>query len=119
MSYDLDIWEADRTRSDADHWYELDRINEDQSERILKGAKPYPLPPSSKISDFTQALLRRWPEDEEDSPWSCGGAGDADGSFVCVRIQWGREDEVSAFVAGLAKVYGLVCHDRQTGRFRP
>lgn len=44
---------------------------------------------------------------------------DADGSSLSVHIRWGDHDEVSTFVAGLAKAHGLICYDPQQGRLRP
>lgn len=111
MSYDLLVWEGPRP-GNAQHLREtLDKIYE----RRERGEKPDP--PSPKIAEFTAALLRRWPDIEDsDSPWSASGAGHADGSILSVHIQWGREQEVSEFVAGLAQVFGLVCYDCQRGK---
>ncbi|MFI6047688.1 hypothetical protein ACIA8C_39145 [Nocardia sp. NPDC051321] len=118
MSYDLQIWEGERPSSDAELRRVLDRISEDMERRVVAGEPPDP--PSPAIVDFVQSLLRRWPDcGQEGSPWSAGGTGDADGSSLTVLIQWGREAEVSEFVAGLAQVHGLVCYDCQSGRLRP
>ncbi|MEV0760417.1 hypothetical protein [Nocardia sp. NPDC050435] len=117
MSYDLRIWEGDQPRTDEVRGV-MDRFADESERRLLAGEPPEP--PSPKIAEFVQALLRRWPDcGEEGSPWSRGGTGDAEGSRLYVYIQWGREAEVSEFVAGLAKVYGLNCYDCQTGRLRP
>lgn len=117
MSYDLKIWEGETPSSHAELHRVLDRISEDMERRA--GAGEPPDPPSPAIADFIQALLRRWPDSDDDSPWSAGGTGDADGSSLTVLIQWGREAEVSEFVAGLAKVHGLLCYDCQSARLRP
>lgn len=118
MSYDLRIWEGEEPSSNAELRRTLDRISEDTERRVVAGE---PLdPPSPAIASFVQALLRRWPDcGKEGSPWSSGRTGDAHGSTLHMHIRWGREAEVSEFVAGLAKVHGLVCYDCQTNRLRP
>ncbi|MFE5460021.1 hypothetical protein [Nocardia sp. NPDC056564] len=118
MSYDLRIWAGAKPGSDADLRRVLDRISGDNERRVVAGDPLYPASPA--IADFVQALLRRWPDcGEPGSPWSSGGTGDAHGPSLEVHIRWGREAEVSEFVAGLAEVHGLVCYDCQTDRLRP
>lgn len=115
MSYDSKIWEGERPSSAEDLHEILDRMGDRANDRYLRGEEPDP--PSPKIAEFIAALLRRWPYcGQEGSPWSSSGTGYTDGPTLTVRIQWGREQEVSEFVAGLAKVYGLVCYDCQQGR---
>ncbi len=111
MSYDLLVWEGSRPGDARELRETLDEIR-DRSER---GGQPDP--PSPRIAEFIEALLRRWPDGEgAASPWSVSGTGYADGSVLSVHIQWSREEEVSEFVAGLAQVFGLVCYDFQRGR---
>ncbi|MEU7145016.1 hypothetical protein ABZ942_36625 [Nocardia sp. NPDC046473] len=118
MSFDMLVWEGERPDNDADLHNVLDSLSRYREGRVVRNERPDP--PSPKIADFVQALLRRWRDcGEEGSPWSCGGTGDADGSSLNIYIRWGREDEVAPFVAGLAKVHGLVCYDQQQGCLRP
>ncbi|MEU4319644.1 hypothetical protein AB0F85_07210 [Nocardia fluminea] len=115
MSYHMRIWEGKRPSSAAHPDEVLLRMGDLADGRYLRGEDPDP--PNPKIAEFIAALLRRWPDiEEEGSPWSSSGTGYADGPTLTVHIQWGREEEVSEFVAGLAMVYGLVCYDCQPGR---
>ncbi|MFI1237134.1 hypothetical protein [Nocardia salmonicida] len=96
MSYDLDIWEGEQPTSDAELRQKIIDIGDMHDGRYLRDEQPDP--PTPKIAEFMQALLRRWPDvSEEGSPWKVGGAGDADGPTL----------------------HGLVCLDCQTGRLRP
>ena len=118
MSYDLDVWEGEQPTTDAELWQKIIDPGDMRDGRYLWDEQPDRLTP--KIAEFMQALLRRWPDiGEECSPWKISGAGDTDGSTLRIYIQGDRADEVAPFVAGLAKVYGLVCLDCQTGRLRP
>ncbi|WP_157225001.1 hypothetical protein [Nocardia thailandica] len=114
MSYDLLVWDGPRPDNAQDLRDTLDKIGE----RHARDRKPDA--PSATIAEFVAALLRRWPDVEvPGSPWAASGTGHADGSILDVHIRWGREHEVSEFVAGLAQVFGLVCFDCQQGELRP
>ncbi|GAB2678704.1 hypothetical protein [Nocardia goodfellowii] len=118
MSYDLEIWEGEQPCCATNLRKTLDAMSDASEQRYLRGEASEL--PSPKIKDFVEALLRRWPDCGEDaSPWSSAGTGHAEGSSLHINIQWGRQDEVSTFVAGLAKVHGLNCYDPQQNRLRP
>lgn len=111
------IWEGEQPTSDADACAIMIARSEDIEARLDRGEDP--APPTPEIADFTAALLRRWPDSGDNTPWAVSGAGYADGSSLSVHIRWGDHDEVSTFVAGLAKAHGLICYDPQQGRLRP
>ncbi|MFF2550760.1 hypothetical protein ACFVUS_07150 [Nocardia sp. NPDC058058] len=118
MSYDLVIWEDEPPCCEVSLFKTLNAMSDASEQRCLRGEADEP--PTAKIADFVQALLRRWPDcGEEGSVWSCSGTGHIDGRSLNVRTQWDTAAEVSAFVAGLAKVHGLNCYDPQQGRLRP
>lgn len=117
MSYDLRIWEGSRPSDDAELRSVLDSLSEAEERRVL--AEAAAAPPTPAVADFIEALLRRWPDCGEGGPWSSSPRQSAHGSHLYINIQWGRETEVSEFVAGLAKVWGLNCYDCQQGRLRP
>ncbi len=95
----------------------LDSLSEVEERRVL--AEEPAAPPTAAIADFIQALLRRWPDVGQRSPWSSRLTQSANGSVLYVNIRWGEETKVSEFVAGLAKVWGLNCYDGQQDRLRP
>ncbi|WP_210414797.1 hypothetical protein [Microlunatus elymi] len=113
MSYDLAIWEGGRPETDA----EATRVYEQLAERMYDGD-----PPSERIRGYVEALLQRWPEDQEseDVPWSDGPLiGNASGGWIYFGIRPARADEVATYAAELAQQHGLVCYDPQEAALRP
>ncbi|MFF2085935.1 hypothetical protein ACFVVM_19325 [Nocardia sp. NPDC058176] len=117
MSFDLVVWEGERPGTDVDAMAVVTSLSEYLEGRLVRDVRADP--PTPPIAEFVAALLRRWPDSDASSPWATSGTGDADGSSLQINIRWGPHDEVAAFVAGLAKVHGLVCFDPQVGRLRP
>lgn len=61
MSYDLAVWEGERPSDDEIAL----QVFEDLAERSEEDHSP----PSPRIRAYVNALVKRWPEDEE-GPWS-------------------------------------------------
>lgn len=73
--------------------------------------------PVGPVAAFAEALLARWPEDSEDSPYSSGVS--VSGPIAYITLSYSRAAEVSLCAAELAARFGLVCFDPQAGRLRP
>ncbi|WP_433041534.1 hypothetical protein [Dactylosporangium sp. CS-033363] len=113
MSYDLAVWEGDRPANDAAAAVEFERLHD----RFLDGGAP--MAATLPIASFVTALLERYPEGGDDSPWSVGGLlEDARGPVVYLCMVHSRADEVSAVAADLAEARGLHCYDPQQRRLR-
>jgi hypothetical protein len=112
MSYDLAVWEGDRPQNDDGALEMFAHL----AEQYLEGE---PTPPTPAIARYVNALLERWPDTGDDTPWASGGTGDASGPVLSINIRYGREAEVSAYAADLAHEHGLVCVDLQQDRLRP
>ncbi|WP_156094655.1 hypothetical protein [Nocardia lijiangensis] len=72
-------------------------------------------PPPQIITDFIEALLRRWPNiGEEGSPWTSSVGADLNGPALRLNIDWDRAVDVASGVAELAKQHGLQCYGGST-----
>lgn len=110
MSFDLAVWEGERPASDAAALREYERIMD-----ALETGEAQP--PTPAIAAFVAALVQRWPDDDEASPWSASPIiGDASGSTFYTGVVWSRADEAGAFIAETARAHGLVCFDPQAER---
>jgi hypothetical protein len=117
VSYDLAIWEGDRSAVDAAALEEYGQLHT----RYVRGD---PEPPTPRIAAYVRALLDRYPEIDteagEDSPWATGPLmREASGLFFYLPLMYSQCDEVSTWVAQLAQDHGLVCYDPQVGKLRP
>lgn len=115
MSYDLVVWEGVRPDSD-------DAAGEEYGALIEQYLEADEVPATPTITRYIDALLSRWPDNDDDGglgPWASGGAGDASGPVFTMNILFDRATEVSADAAVLAQAHGLVCYDPQEDRLRP
>lgn len=113
MSYDLAVWEGEQPSSDAEagaiHTALYDRYIDTDEE----------LPPTPLLVEFVNALLERWPEDDEDdeAPWATAPLiEEASGPYIYFPMSYSRAEEASAYVAEVARRLGLVCFDPQEDR---
>lgn len=109
MSYDLAVWDGEAPASAE----EAIAVYADLAEEYLEVDE---IVPTAKITGYIEALLQRWPDDDDNAPWASGGTGDASGPVLCVNISPGREDEVVPHAAELATEHGLVLYDLQEDR---
>jgi hypothetical protein len=117
VSYDLAIWEGDRSVDDAAACEEYRQLH-------ARHIRSEPEPPTPQVAAYVGALLDRYPEIDteagEDSPWATGPLmREASGPFLYLPLVYSQCDEVSAWVAQLAQAHGLVCYDPQVGKLRP
>lgn len=119
MSYDLAVWkgptphdddEAKRTyRALADKWLEGNGLDPEADD---------PTPPP-EIVRYVEALLERWPDDDEASPWATGPLiNEAVGPLFYFPMIWSMAEEASALAVETAAEHGLVCFDPQLDRLR-
>jgi hypothetical protein len=120
MSYDLAVWEGERPASDADA---LDEFNERMDTQEAPGNEP--AEPTPAIRALVAELLTKFPENDDvndDKPafWSVQPIiGDADGPSIYLCMPFSVADEVSAYVAKVARERGLVCFDPQMEALLP
>jgi hypothetical protein len=118
MSYDLAVWEGARPESDEAAGEAYVRLMDQLEERVLSGAPGEA--PSPRIQAYVDALVERWPEDDDDAPWATSPLiTEASGEAIYFPIVLSRGDEVSAYAAQVAAEHGLVCYDPQLERLRP
>ncbi|BEL05881.1 hypothetical protein Q0Z83_040720 [Actinoplanes sichuanensis] len=111
MSYDLAVWEGPQPTTGADADSTFERLFSEYVE------DDRPTEPVASVAAFVEALLARWPEDSEDSPYSAHIF--ASGSIAYITLSYSRAGEVTLYSAELAARFGLVCFDPQTGWSRP
>ncbi|MFJ9695445.1 hypothetical protein [Kitasatospora sp. NPDC101183] len=114
MSYDLAVWEGERPADDAAAGLRFEELYAEYVESDGPGA-----PPTERIAAYVAALLKRWPdldEDEDDtSPWSSSPLiGEASGPFLYFPMRWSMAVEAAVFAAETARSMGLTCYDPQS-----
>ncbi|MEU2455949.1 hypothetical protein ABZ605_38405 [Streptomyces sp. NPDC012765] len=113
MSYDLAVWEGDRPADDKS----AGRTFRDLYERYLDDELE--VAPSERITAYVDALLERWPDGEETSPWSVGPLiAAASGPVIYFGMAWSRAEEASSYAAAVADSMGLICFDVQEDEIR-
>ena len=111
MSYDVAVWEGDVPRDDRAAAEEFEELYERYFVESPRRAHP-------AIRAYVEALVEKWPEDE-DGPWSAGPLIDeASGPIVYFAMVYHRAGEVSEGAARLAAEHGLVCFDANQGVLR-
>ncbi len=106
MSYDVAVWEGERPATDAEAAIVFQDLADEADESDL--------PPTPAIRDFVEALVQRWPEGEDDGPWSDEPLiGGAVGSFAYVSMTFSSVELVMTYLVHQAEVLGLVCFDPQ------
>ncbi|MEV6071842.1 hypothetical protein AB0L82_35335 [Nocardia sp. NPDC052001] len=109
MSCDVVIWEGAEPINDEDRQDTVNAIGTCYFEARVGT----PQPPTQRITDFVEALLRRWPDiGQEGSPWARGVTQYACGPALSVAVVWRRVDDVAPGIAQLAKEHGLQCYVR-------
>jgi hypothetical protein len=77
-------------------------------------------PPTERIAAYVAALQERWPNptgDEDDHPiWESGPVGNETGPLLYFGVRWNMAEEVTAFVAQVARSMGLVCFNVSQGK---
>ncbi len=111
VSYDLAVWEGPQPATDADGEVTFENL----FRRYLDG--DWPTEPVAHVAAFAEALLKRWPEDSENSPYPSGIS--VSGPIAYIALSYSRAGEVSLYSAELAARFGLVCFDPQMRRVRP
>jgi hypothetical protein len=119
VSYDLAVWEGQRPADD-------EAGTKFYRERIVPQLEAHdprdPLPATPRIRAYVEALIKRWPdlEDDDGSPWSTSPLlREAVGWFIYFPMAYSKAEEASAFAADLADQHGLICYDPQLRRLRP
>lgn len=115
MSYDLAVWEGEDPADNNEAGSSFDELYE----RYLE-SEAVAVPPSPRIQAYGAALLQRYPDDAEDSPWASPPVMDeASGPIVYLLMSYSRAEEVSEYAAQLAREHGLVCFDPQSETLSP
>jgi hypothetical protein len=111
VSYDVAVWEGDVPRDDRAAAEEFERLYERYFVESPRRAHP-------AIGAYVEALVEKWPEDE-DGPWSAGPLIDnASGPIVYLSMVYSQAGEVSEGAAQLAAEHGLVCFDANRSALR-
>jgi hypothetical protein len=119
MSFDLAVWEGARPRTNEDGAAEFAQLHAN----YIDGK---PVKPTPRITAFVAAVTAKYPDltdmpDDrvEDGVWADSPLmNNASGPYFYFCIRWSRAEEVSAFVAEVAKELGLVCFDPQSSELR-
>ena len=118
VSYDVAVWEGQHPVDDeAGTKFYLERI----VPRLERDPRD-PTPATPRIRAYVEALLKRWPdlEDDDDSPWSTSPLlREAVGWFIYFPMAYTKAEEASAFAADLAQQQGLFCYDPQLSDSAP
>ena len=115
MSYDVAVWEGENPADNDDAGSTFD----DLYGRYLE-TEDVAQPPSPRIQAYVEALVDRYPDDADDSPWASPPVIDeASGPIVYLLMSFSRAEEVSEYAAQLARIHGLVCFDLQGETLRP
>jgi hypothetical protein len=105
VSYDLAVWEGDVPQDDK----AAAQVFEELYERYFTES---PRRPHAQIRAYVEELVEKWPENEEDGPWSTEPLIDnASGPIVYFSMVYSRADEVSEAATQIAADHGLVCFD--------
>ena len=112
MSYDVAVWEGDVPGDDKGAAEEFEGLYERYFVESPRRAHP-------AIRAYVEALVEKWPENQEDGPWSGGPLiENASGPIVYFSMVYSRAGEVSEGAARLAAEHGLVCFDANQGVLR-
>lgn len=113
MTYDMAVWEGERPASDE----QAGEIFSALYDRYLE-SEGLDVSPTDRIRHYVEALLERWPDDE-DGPWATSPLMDeASGPIIYFPMSYSRADEVSAYCAQIAAEHRLICFDVQWNRMR-
>jgi hypothetical protein len=112
-SYDLAVWVGIRPSDDR----AAGNMFESLFDRYLESGDI--AQPADRIRAYVAALVQRYPDTGNSSPWSCTPVDEGAGPIVYLTMAWSRCEEVSAWAAQLAAQHDLVCYDPQMGRLRP
>lgn len=115
MSFDLGVWEAEKTLTDEEAGAIYVKLCEEW---------PYLQGDSPKITAFYRDVISKWPEidtipeekvgDFDFCPWSC--ALDHSGMAVVMPCVWSKATEVASYIESLARKHNLLLFDPQAGR---
>ncbi|MFE1416019.1 hypothetical protein ACFW6F_35260 [Streptomyces sp. NPDC058746] len=116
MSYDLAVWDGDRSVDNRQAGLMYDELYE----RYLE-SDDVVVPPVPRIVAYVEALAARYPDDVDQSVvWASAPVIDeASGPIVYLLMSYGKAEEVSEYAAELAREHGLVCFDPQGECLRP
>jgi hypothetical protein len=117
VSYDLAVWEGDRPQDDERATEVFERL---YTELVESHAYVAATP---RIAGYVESLLARWPDEDDNSPWSDGPlVGNARGPLFYFGITYsvgpGLVQEAIDYADELAARHGLVCYDPQSRRLR-
>jgi hypothetical protein len=109
VSYDLVVWAGEPPRDNDEAGAVFDELYErylDSDDVVVE--------PSPRIEAYVEALVERYPDDVQGSPWASPPVVDeASGPIVYLLMSYSRAEEVSACAAALAREHGLICFDPQ------
>ena len=109
MSYDLVVWDGEPPRDNDEAGAVFDELYEcylDSEDAVVE--------PSPRIEAYVKALVERYPDDVQGSPWASPPVIDeASGPIVYLLMSYSRADEGSEYAAALARKHGLICFDPQ------
>jgi hypothetical protein len=106
VSYDVAVWEGERPATDAEAAIIFQDLADEADESDLA--------PTPAIREFVEALVQRWPEGEDDGPWSTEPLiGSAVGGFAYLSMRFSSVEFVMTYLVHQAEFLGLVCFDPQ------
>ncbi|MEU0603364.1 hypothetical protein ABZ484_34830 [Streptomyces sp. NPDC006393] len=110
MSYDLAVWDGERPLDN----HQAGSVYDQLYARYLE-SDDVVVPPAPRIVAYVEALVGRYPDDADGSVvWASPPVIDeASGPIVYLLMSYSKAEEVSEYVASLAREHGLVCFDPQ------
>lgn len=110
------VWDGPLPASDGDALSTFDALYSEWFEGVGDKDDRTPAP---AIRQYVEALLGRWPAEDDSSPWADSPIiNNAIGPILYLGIAPSRADEIAPECSRLAAQRGLVCFDPQSGSLR-